>query len=76
MDMGTKSTSQQAAADESHIKHDEHDTLPFNDTPCVAIGHQHHVSRLEKATDILSLSSKALTHDTAFGASDDNVNEP
>jgi len=36
-DMGTKSTSQQAAAaDESDIKHDEHNTLPVNDAPCVA----------------------------------------
>jgi len=26
-DMGTRSTSQQAAADESDIKHDEHNTL-------------------------------------------------
>ena len=37
-----------------------------------------HVSRREKATDILSLSSKALTHDNACGASDDtddNVSE-
>ena len=40
---------------------------------------RHHVSRREKATDTLSLSSKALTHDNAFGASDDtddNVSEP
>jgi len=61
--MGTKSTSQQAAADKSDIKHDEHDTLSVNAAPSL--------SRREKATDTLSLSSKALTHDTAFGASDD-----
>ena len=37
MDMGTKSTSQQAAADESHIKHDEHDTASQRiEAPCVA----------------------------------------
>ena len=65
--MGVKCSSQQAAINESDIKHDEHDTLPsVNTTLPVQLGH--HVSRREKATDTLSLSSKAPAHD-AFGAS-------